>query len=209
MHRQHFSPVWMTFFSYDGSCWYFSTTFSSTICRGRNICNTSAKCFFTLRQQEFFTKPSKCIFGKDKVEYSGHVITRKRWRQNLQKSKPCKLGHRVAGVLGPNQLLHVICLKLRLACLLLTNLLKKNNFQRNLEAKQAVEALKQAMSATLVLAFPKFSQTFILQTVASEKGLGPFWTKKDDRLHTWARPLPNRNNLYQLMLKRCLPSWKP
>ena len=54
----------------------------------------------------------------------------------------------------------------------LTNLLKKNSFRWNGEAKNCFEALKNIMSSMLVLATPDFTKHFVVECDASGFGIG-------------------------------------
>lgn len=54
----------------------------------------------------------------------------------------------------------------------LTQLLKKDKFQWNDEAQVALENLKQFVAELPILTVPDFSKTFIIETDASNKGLG-------------------------------------
>ena len=54
----------------------------------------------------------------------------------------------------------------------LTQQLKKDAFNWNLEAEAAFQKLKTAMTTIPVLALPNFSQLFIVETDASGYGLG-------------------------------------
>ena len=54
----------------------------------------------------------------------------------------------------------------------LYNLLKKDGFKWNEEAKEAIRKLKIAMAEIPVLAVPDFTQPFTVKTNASNKGLG-------------------------------------
>ena len=54
----------------------------------------------------------------------------------------------------------------------LTQLLRKKQFQWSDEAQQAFETLKQAMSSTPVLILPNFKEPFVIETDASDVGIG-------------------------------------
>lgn len=54
----------------------------------------------------------------------------------------------------------------------LTDLLKKNSFRWNPAAQEAFEQLKKAMVSTPVLKLPDFQQVFIVETDASQVGIG-------------------------------------
>lgn len=54
----------------------------------------------------------------------------------------------------------------------MTNLLKKNSFLWNQEATTSFQKLKDAMVSASVLAFPDFSQIFIVETDACNSGVG-------------------------------------
>lgn len=56
-------------------------------------------------------------------------------------------------------------------CKILTDLLKKDSFNWGEEAEKAFETLKVAMTNTLVLALPDYSQEFIVETHASHSGI--------------------------------------
>lgn len=53
-----------------------------------------------------------------------------------------------------------------------TDLLKKRNFVWNLKAIEAFEELKRAMVSTPVLTLPDFSDILIVETDASDCGIG-------------------------------------
>ncbi|KAL3500560.1 hypothetical protein ACH5RR_039653 [Cinchona calisaya] len=54
----------------------------------------------------------------------------------------------------------------------LTDMLKKDNFKWNEEAGKAFKRLKLSMSTTPAMALPNFSKPFIVETDASNEGIG-------------------------------------
>lgn len=54
----------------------------------------------------------------------------------------------------------------------LTCLLKKGEFVWNQEATQSLETLKKALSSAPVLTLPDFSKSFVIETDASNNGIG-------------------------------------
>lgn len=58
-------------------------------------------------------------------------------------------------------------------------MLKKKQFQWSTLAQHAFDQLKQAMSSTRILALPNFNQPFIVETDASDVGIGAVLMQKD------------------------------
>jgi hypothetical protein len=122
-----------------------------------------------LEENQFYAKMSKCTFGKEEVEYLGHIISKKGVKVDPKKiraitewPKPKNIS-KLRGFLGLVGYYQRFIKNYAHLTTPLTNLLKKNSFQWNLEAQKCFENLKNIMSTTLVLATPDFSKPFIIE----------------------------------------------
>jgi len=71
----------------------------------------------------------------------------------------------------------------------LTDLLKKDSFQRNDTADQAMTTLKFALTTALVLALPNFAEPFILETDASGSGIGAVLSQHNHQIAYFSKKL--------------------
>ncbi|KAL0285856.1 UNVERIFIED_CONTAM: Retrovirus-related Pol polyprotein from transposon [Sesamum calycinum] len=98
-----------------------------------------------LRKNQLFAKRSKCDFGKQSVEYLGHVIS-------------------VNGLATDPSIVE---------CMKFWPLPKdKDDFFWTDSATTAFEQLKAAMVSALVLALPDFAKPFVVEMDACDKGIG-------------------------------------
>ena len=94
----------------------------------------------------------------------------------------------------------------------LSNLLMKGKHDKvkcTLECEQAFQTLKKKLGEPLVLIVPDFSRPFVVQTDASNVGIGAVLTQKgaDDKEHPVAfasRKLKPREKNYSVVEKECL-----
>jgi hypothetical protein len=97
----------------------------------------------------------------------------------------------------------------------LTTLLKKNSFSWTLVIDQSFQYLKEDMCTTLVLAFPNFTKTFVLECDASGKGIGAILMQDGRPLAFTSKQIYERNlgkSTYEkemLAIPHAVDIWNP
>ncbi|OIT28094.1 putative mitochondrial protein, partial [Nicotiana attenuata] len=134
--------------------------------------------FKVLRFHTMFIKQSKCAFGVTQIDYLGHIISEHGVSMDNQKVKgvldwplPSSVKG-LRGFLGLTGYYRRFIKGYGVIARPLTDLLKKGNFQWNIEATVSFEELKRAITSAPVLALPDFSKTFTVETDASVGGIG-------------------------------------
>ncbi|KAJ4807007.1 polyprotein [Rhynchospora pubera] len=137
-----------------------------------------AKTLELLQQHKLFAKRSKCEFGMLELEYLGHIISQKgiatdpvKIEAMLHWPRP-KSVKELRGFLGLTGYYRRFIKDYGSLSKPLTDQLKKNSFLWNANAEEAFCKLKQAMTSAPVLAMPDFNKPFVIETNASEKGIG-------------------------------------
>ncbi|XP_060962287.1 uncharacterized protein LOC133032379 [Cannabis sativa] len=131
-----------------------------------------------LRDTKFFAKASKCNFFQKRVEYLGHLVS-----SNGVQADPSKITamnewpvptslKQLRGFLGLTGYYRRFVSHYATIAAPLTDLLKRDNFKWTAEAATAFAHLKKAMTDTPVLKLPDFSKEFIVETDASNVGIG-------------------------------------
>ncbi|XP_061366875.1 uncharacterized protein LOC133310005 [Gastrolobium bilobum] len=131
-----------------------------------------------LQHHAFFVKLSKCAFGQSEISYLGHIVCAEGVKADPQK---------VAAMLDWPQPVNIKQLRAFLGLISyyrkfvhqyanvawpLTELLKSEKLCWSSAASKAFDDLKTAMSITPILSLPDFSAVFIVETDASNYGIG-------------------------------------
>nr|XP_027102942.1 uncharacterized protein LOC113724214 [Coffea arabica] len=131
-----------------------------------------------LRQHQLYAKRSKCSFAQKQVEYLGHITTAEGVRADpkkidsmIQWPKP-ENTRQLKGFLGLTGYYRKFVKGYGAIAKPLTTFLKKDGFNWGGEAEEAFQKLKLAMCSTPVLAFPDFSQPFVIETDVCYGGIG-------------------------------------
>ncbi|TQD70994.1 hypothetical protein C1H46_043477 [Malus baccata] len=131
-----------------------------------------------LQLHHLFVKLSKCAFGKQQIEYLGHIVSR-----NGVAADPSKLNaiadwplptsvKALRGFLGLTGYYRKFIPQFGRISAPLTQLTKKDGFKWSPAATAAFQELKNAMLSPQVLALPDFSKPFVIESDASGVGIG-------------------------------------
>ncbi|KAL4355348.1 hypothetical protein GQ457_06G015890 [Hibiscus cannabinus] len=131
-----------------------------------------------LKHNQLFAKWSKCTFGATKMEYLGYRISggfismdKSKVQIILDWGTPKNIKE-LRGFLGLSGYYRWFIKGYGGIVKPLTELLKKDAWEWNVEAAAAMLQLKKAMVEAPVLALPNFSKQFVLETDASAFGVG-------------------------------------
>ena len=134
--------------------------------------------FAILRQHQLLLKPSKCTFGATVVEYLGHFIYAAGVSTDPGKIKAVEqwptptTQKQLRSFLGLANYYRRFIQGYSIIARPLTNLLKKDGFHWCTEAATAFDALKFVLTSSPVLALADFGKDFVIETDASNIGIG-------------------------------------
>lgn len=175
-----------------------------------------------LADNQLFAKASKCSFAKSSLEYLGHIISDKGVATDPAKILavqqwpiPANLKD-LRGFLGLTGYYRRFIHHNSLISRPLTQLLKKNTpFLWTPTAQTAFDTLKQALTSAPVLALPNFSKEFVLETDASDFGIGDVLMQDNHPIAFLSQSLSSRNAALSTYEKECLAitlavgKWRP
>ena len=179
-------------------------------------CERLEKVLTRLRQHNLKVKASKCCFAAPKVLYLGHTVSAKgihtdpaKIKAVFELSEPSNL-EQVRSFLGLAGYYRKFIPNFATVSAPLTDLTKKGSkFVWATPQQSAFSALKRHLCSAPVLSYPQLDKEFVLQTDASDCGLGAVLAQKDSQgnEHVVAyasRTLSDREKHYSAMEKEAL-----
>ena len=135
--------------------------------------------FNRLRDAKLTLKPSKCMFGREKIKFLGHVVSAKGIEPMNEKCKaiqefpqPRKLKD-VRAFLGLASYYRKFVKDFAKIAAPLTDLTKKETpFQLTDECESAFKTLKDKLVKPPILAYPDYQKEYLLYTDASSNAIG-------------------------------------
>ena len=134
-------------------------------------------------------KPKKCQFGMEQCTYLGHVVGNGEVRPEQSKQQAVKdfptpkTKKQVRAFLGLTGYYRKFIPGYAETAAVLTDLTRKtapNQVDWSAACEQAFNALKSALCSEAVLQSPDFDRPFVLQTDASDRGIGAVLSQYDD-----------------------------
>ena len=174
--------------------------------------------FTRLRSAGLTAKPKKCQLGMMQCVYLGHVVGGGKVQPELSKIEAMKQFQRpttkkeVRTFLGMTGYYRRFIPQYSTIACPLTDLIRKSEPIRvnwTGDCEEAFSKLKACLCSAPVLRSPDFSRTFILQTDASERGVGAVLSQTDDDgsdhpVAYFSRKLLPREERYSVIEKECL-----
>ncbi|XP_071913952.1 uncharacterized protein [Coffea arabica] len=177
--------------------------------------------FETLLKHQLKVKKNKCSFAADKIEYLGHVISAEGVSADPQKlvsiqqwPTPVTIKE-LRGFLGLTGYYRRFIKGYGMIARPLTDLLKKNAFAWHDGATAAFDQLKLAMTSPPVLTLPDFSQEFVVETDASNSGIGAVLLQHGRPLAFFSKALAPKHqglSVYEkemLAIVNAIQKWRP
>jgi hypothetical protein len=163
-----------------------------------------------LKTHQLYVKLSKCAFGKQEVEYLGHLISEEGVKADPEKITAMtnwpipKTPKALRGFLGLTGYYRKFVQGYGGIAGPLTSLLKKESFQWNEGANIAFNRLKEVMTTPPILGLPDFSKPFLIECDASGEGLWAVLMQEGKPIAYYSHKLKGRNLLLSTYEKEML-----
>lgn len=142
--------------------------------------------FSRIQKARLKIKPTKCAFFKEKVKYLGHIVSKEGVAADPEKTVKVKTWPVPSSVKEVQQFLGLANYYRRFIrdfasiAKPLHKLTEKNSsFSWTKECQQSFETLREKLSSPPVLCYPNFEESFILDTDASNDGIGAVLSQCD------------------------------
>ncbi|WVZ69420.1 LOW QUALITY PROTEIN: hypothetical protein U9M48_018208 [Paspalum notatum var. saurae] len=167
--------------------------------------------FSALHQHQFKVKLSKCAFAKQEISYLGYVVSYKGVSTDPKKIDtvlhwpvPTSVKE-LKSFLGLAGYYRKFVKNFGLISKPLNNLLKKGElYVWTVYHEEAFQTLKEALTSAPVLALPDFQQTFVIETDASDKGIGAVLQQNGHPIAFVSRALGPKSSALSTYEKECL-----
>ena len=152
--------------------------------------------FQLLTDHQLHINPSKCSFGQPRLEYLGHWISAEGVSTNEEKIKSIKQWpipatiKDVRSFLGMAGYYRKFVKNFALIAGPLFQLTKANKVVWTSVTDQAFRQLKEALTTTPILALPDFSNSFVVETDASNTGIGAVLIQSGRPIAFYSHGLP-------------------
>lgn len=152
---------------------------------GKEHCFHLQNVLESIQEQGVFPKKSKCQFFQDTIEYLGHIVTGgvvkadpKKIEAMIQWPTPANI-KQLRGFLGITGYYRRFIKDYATIAAPLTDFLKKYSYAWVEAAHASFDELKRTMVTPPILRLPDFSQIFVLETDASQVGIGAVLMQED------------------------------
>ncbi|CAM8934823.1 unnamed protein product [Rhodiola kirilowii] len=161
---------------------------------------TNAPASFQAEMNDLFRpllrRGSKCDLARKSIAYLGHIITKNGVRVDPEKVEAIQAWplptnpKQLRGFLGLTGYYRRFVAHYADIASPLTKLLRKESFAWTEDAIKAFQGLRDALMTTPTLALPDFSKQFIVQTDASDVGVGAVQSQEDHPVAFFSKQLP-------------------
>lgn len=177
--------------------------------------------FGILKKNSLLANSKKCVFAVKQIEYLGHIISQEGVATDPSKVTAMLNWHvpvnvkQLRGFLGLTGYYRRFIKNYGMISKPLTVLLQKGNFYWNSPAQKAFDELKEAMASAPVLTLPDFTLQFVVETDASNDGVGAILMQKGHPIAFLSKSLSEKQQGWSVYEKEffamvfAVEKWRP